>query len=90
MPGKCRPSLRAKTLYNVMRSDLSETDKRCIKAVFERFDTPPVRQGRWILHKNGSGTCDQCRFTQKNVWDDDNVQNYCGVCGAKMTGETDV
>lgn len=37
MPGKCRPSLREKTLANVMRSNLSETDKECIKAVFERF-----------------------------------------------------
>lgn len=45
-----------------------------------------VKHGRWILHDNGSGTCDQCRFTQKNVWDDDNQQNYCGVCGAKMDG----
>lgn len=37
MPGKCRPSLREKTLANVMRSNLSETDKQCIKNVFERF-----------------------------------------------------
>lgn len=31
-------------------------------------------------------TCDQCGFTQKNVWDYDNYQNYCGHCGAKMEG----
>lgn len=37
MPGKCRPSLREKTFANVMRSNLSETDKQCIKNVFERF-----------------------------------------------------
>ena len=35
MGGKCRPSLRAKTLENVKRCNLSETDKDCIKAVFE-------------------------------------------------------
>lgn len=87
MPGKCRPSLRAKTLYNVMRSDLSETDKQCIKAVFERFNAAQIEMGRWILRNDGSGTCNRCRFTQKNVWDDDNVQNYCGVCGAKMVKE---
>lgn len=86
MPGKCRPSLRDKTLENVMRSSLSSTDKECIKAVFERYEAETVKHGRWILHDNGSGTCDQCRFTQKNVWDDDNQQNYCGVCGAKMDG----
>lgn len=37
MPGKCRPSLRKKTLDNVMCSNLSQTDKDCIKAVFERY-----------------------------------------------------
>ncbi len=36
MPGKCRPSLLAKTLENVMRANLSQTDKDCIKAVFEK------------------------------------------------------
>lgn len=35
MSGKCRPSLRAKTLENVKRCNLSETDKECIKNVFE-------------------------------------------------------
>ena len=37
MSGKCRPSLRAKTLENVKRSNLSQTDKDCIQAVFERL-----------------------------------------------------
>lgn len=46
-----------------------------------------VKHGTWKLHKDGSGTCDQCRFTQKNVWDYDNSQNYCGHCGAKMDGK---
>lgn len=43
------------------------------------------RQGKWKLNKDGSGTCDQCNRTQKNVWDYDNYQNYCGHCGAKMS-----
>ena len=38
MSGKCRPSLRPKTLYNVDRSSLSTTDKECIRAVFELAD----------------------------------------------------
>jgi hypothetical protein len=37
MAGKARPSLRAKTLYNVEHSNLSKTDKVCIKTVFERY-----------------------------------------------------
>lgn len=35
MSGKARPSLRAKALENVNRSNLSNTDKECIQAVFE-------------------------------------------------------
>lgn len=38
MPGKARKSLRAKTIQNVKRSTLSETDKKCIIEVFERYD----------------------------------------------------
>jgi len=43
------------------------------------------KTGRWKLNKDGSGTCDQCGKTQKNVWDYDNYQNYCGHCGVKMS-----
>ena len=35
MSGKARPSLIAKTLENVKRSSLSQTDKDCIQTVFE-------------------------------------------------------
>lgn len=42
------------------------------------------KHGRWKLHKHGEATCDQCCFTQENVWDYDNWQRYCGVCGALM------
>ena len=38
MSGKCRPSLRPKTLYNVDRSSLSTIDKECIHSVFELAD----------------------------------------------------
>ena len=38
MAGKARPSLRKKTLENVMLSNLSKTDKECIKAVFDEVD----------------------------------------------------
>lgn len=38
MPGKARPSLRSKTLANVRRSNLSETDKKCIEEIFERYE----------------------------------------------------
>lgn len=35
MSGKARPSLRRKTLENVKFCNLSQTDKDCIKAVFD-------------------------------------------------------
>ena len=38
MPGKTRPSLRAKTLKNVETSNLSTSDKECIKQVFNGFE----------------------------------------------------
>ena len=43
-------------------------------------------EGEWELHKDGSGTCSECHFTQKNVWDYDNWQSFCGHCGARMKG----
>lgn len=52
-------------------------------------DVAPVVHGKWRLNKDGSGTCNQCHFTQKNVWDMDRWQRYCGVCGALMDGGAD-
>lgn len=52
-------------------------------------DVVEVKHGRWTLHDDGSGTCDQCHFTQKHIWDDDGWQNYCGVCGADMRERRD-
>lgn len=46
----------------------------------------PEVHGEWRLNRDGSGTCSNCNFTQVAVWDEDNWQNYCGHCGAKMDG----
>lgn len=46
----------------------------------------PVVHGRWTLHRDGSGTCNECGMTQKNVWDYDTCQRYCCCCGAVMDG----
>lgn len=43
-------------------------------------------ESEWIFHQDGSATCKHCRTTQKCVWDMDNLQSYCGHCGAKMKG----
>jgi hypothetical protein len=61
-----------------------------IGCIVEMLDNAPaadvaeVRHGTWTLRSDGSGTCSECGFTQKNVWDYDNQQRFCGVCGAKM------
>ena len=47
-------------------------------------DVAEVRHGRWKLHEDGSGTCQECGCRQKYVWDMDGWQNYCGHCGADM------
>lgn len=38
MAGKCRPSLRQKTLENLKWCNLSQTDKDCITEVFKRYE----------------------------------------------------
>ena len=48
------------------------------------IEAKPVVHGKWKLHKDGSGTCDQCHFTQPDVWDMDNWDNFCAHCGADM------
>ncbi len=50
-------------------------------------DVKPRITAEWILNSNGvDGTCTGCYKTQKNICDDDSYQNYCGCCGAMMTG----
>lgn len=50
-------------------------------------DVVEVVHARWINPKNGNATCSHCQFRQRGIYDDDNEQNFCGVCGAKMDGE---
>lgn len=70
----------------------ADIDHACYRGLVETApsaDVVEVRHGKWVIHADGSGTCDQCNTTQKNVWDFDNWQNYCGHCGADMRGVTD-
>ena len=39
MSGKCRPSLRKKTIMVVMQSDFSKAVKECIAEVFARYES---------------------------------------------------
>lgn len=55
-------------------------DLRCAPIV----DAIPVVHSMWVFNKDGSGTCQNCHRTTKNVWDYDNWMRYCPDCGAKM------
>lgn len=58
--------------------------------ILEQPTIEPKRQkGKWIRHKDGSATCNQCGFKQTAIWDLDGWQNYCGHCGCDMRGNTD-
>lgn len=81
MSGKVRPSLRAKTLENVKRSDLSQTDKDCIAEVFRRFENMvPAPRATRGLHVGDKYYCSNCGFLVHCV-------NFCEMCGAVMNGE---
>ena len=66
---------------------LMTEDAMCILDNIPAAKVVPIRGGKWILHKDGSGTCDQCHRNQSEVWDMDTWQNFCGHCGADMRGE---
>ena len=85
MTGKCRPSLRKKTLRNVMLSNLSVTDKECILAIFERYEAKEERHGKWELKHIGHGHYWECSVCHTNpcIYVTNNT-NFCPNCGAKM------
>lgn len=76
-----------KVLYNLSDDLPYKASVRRVLIQAPEADVVEVRHGRWTLHTDGSGTCSECGTTQKNVWDCDRWQNYCGHCGAKMDGE---
>ena len=97
MPGKCRPSLREKTIENVRRSSLSKTDKECIEAVFARVGEE--KTGRWMKteaypHRVYCSLCYKTYVTNEEVIQGRGWQppiycteaEYCPHCGAKMRG----
>ena len=63
-------------------------DCLCVKQAEALYNAGYRKQseGEWKLHKDGSGTCSECHFIQKDIWDYDHYQHFCGHCGAKMKG----
>ena len=100
MPGKARPSLRKKTLLNVLRSNLSIADKKCVGEVFKAFEelisAQKQKHGKWELHSDENEicasefVCSNCKesFCTSELTDEEFFQmmKYCPNCGAKMDG----
>ena len=95
-----RKYIAVDTLYATLNTEIADviaTYSDCEESGFSRDalreiidnisteEVAPVIHANWKLHSDGSGTCSHCNFTQTNVWDYDNTQHYCGVCGAKMS-----
>ena len=49
-----------------------------------KYHITEVKKGKWILNKDGSGTCSECGRKQYNCYDADNWDNFCHFCGADM------
>ena len=71
MPGKTRPSLRAKTLSNVDLSNLSITDKKCIHEVFEKFETLINNHSENITY------CKDCMWATERIKDNELFKYQC-------------
>lgn len=61
MAGKARPCLRKKTLGNVKISRLSETDKKCIFEVFQRYENL-LKQKESMINALKSSCADLCKY----------------------------
>lgn len=53
----------------------------------DRTKWAEINHSAWTFNKDGSGTCQHCHRTTKNVWDYDSWMRYCPDCGSKMDGE---
>jgi hypothetical protein len=49
-------------------------------------EATPVIHSMWTFNATGSGTCQHCHRTTRNVWDYDSWMRYCPDCGARMDG----
>ena len=74
MIGKCRPILRAKTLENVKRCNLSQTDKDCIRAVFNMLVPQKVQREEYGIY---CPNCNECLELPETV-------EHCYACGQAL------
>lgn len=81
MSGKTRPSLLKKTLENVKRCNLSQADKDCIQAVFEKQipKKPKIYNNIYPKDLYECPLC-ECGLRANARWKD----TYCPNCGVKI------
>ena len=77
--------------YSCVEAQKSSAEKIRAEIIVQALEKAPTIDleslrpvGEWKLHNDGSGTCSRCHFKQRNVWDYDSHQQFCGVCGARM------
>lgn len=75
MAGKTRPSLLKKTLKNVETSALSNTDKECIKQVFEEFSRVVRCKDCRMFCENKEAFVSYCKRGLHNI--DANPDDFC-------------
>ena len=89
MSGKARPSLIKKTLENVKRCNLSQTDKDCIQAVFEKQIPKKPTPHKVDAEKIKIGNVNWCKGT--TIYHCPNCKDfisrtytYCHKCGQAL------
>lgn len=83
----CKDCIHFDVCQELRCGDISDCNSDDCGGFFKnKADYVKVKHATWYLNKNGSGMCSNCRVTQKDVWDFDKWQTYCGHCGAKMDG----
>lgn len=82
--------IKREDALDTLRYEMSGTgyQSRAISAIkyIPAVNVVEQKRGKWMLHKDGTATCSECRTRQRDVWDLDRCQNYCGHCGADMRG----
>ena len=70
------------TQFNTLCCDCEEDV--IMQVLIEKGRVAKRKRGKWMLNEDGSGTCSECGFVQKNCWDLDNWDNFCHHCGCDM------
>lgn len=80
---RCKDCLHL-DVCNGLYFNLDQVCLRTCRYFKEAAKYAEVVESGWKFNKDGSGTCEHCHRTTKNVWDYDNWMKHCPDCGARM------